>query len=301
MTIQAVANLNNEACSLISKGSCVDAIQFLNSALVTMKAEIRATESNCSYEKDDDGIETQLHFGSESSIWSNFTAMESHLFQLTAIMRTSSEPHHPFNRNCGTQERLPSFLPMQTIYVRPLMILLRHQDASVYELSMIITFNLALASHIAGIQMLTQPGIHDSDVLNDGEEQHVLVMHRKGLDALSQASKLYQLTLQILTANHTNLPENRLMYPIILNNLSHTHRILDEPIQATECDQGLLRALIELESTRNQSGFEVRDDTAASYAGFLNEQEVNPVLDALSENVWYLYEKMIFALSAPAA
>ncbi len=296
MMLQAVASLNNDACSLILNGSNGGgAIQLLNSALVAMKRGIiEAEQSNSSgvhnqqsqlsnLHPDTEGMENKSRVGRGSSFWSEFAPMEARLLQSKAIAKTPCDPYHPSYRNISP-EAIPASSSMYTIFIRPLMMLMEHEDASLYVSSMIVMFNLALASHIMGIQLL---GSND----------------RKGAaDAIRQANRLYRLTLQVYRSQEGDRRRSPLMYPIILNNLSHTHRVLGEPSEALECDRALLTALLDLESRREQVGSGTRHGHSdAGSVDVLTVAEVDPVLDAFAENVRYLYERAGPALGAPAA
>ncbi len=246
MMMEAIASLNNEACSLILNGSNGGgAIQLLNSALVAMKRGIQAEQSNgsgvynqqsqlSSLHPETKGMENKSRVGRGNSFWSEFAPMEARLLQSKAIIKTPCNPHHPSYRNISS-DAIPSSSSMH-IFIRPLMMRMEHEDASFYVSSMIVLFNLALASHVMGIQLLGRAD-------------------RKGTAGVfRQANSLYRLTLQLNRAQEGDRRRSPLMYTIILNNLSHTHRVLGEPNETLECDRSLLTALLDLELRSDRGG-----------------------------------------------
>jgi hypothetical protein len=165
-------------------------------------------------------------------------------------------------------------------------------------MSVAITFNLALACHISAVQLFNQ---HHHEKNGSHSIATPQAMQEKGMSALRQANALYRLSLQVLTRhNDTRVPENRTLFPIILNNLSHTHKALGESNEALECDQTLLKVLIDLQLRTGQFGSGVNtDETAADNSyGHLDGREVRSLLEAFLDNVWYLTSFIVSAAVA---
>jgi hypothetical protein len=277
-------SLSNEACSSIVNGCYSDAIVQLNSALLTIMDEISSTIHGKSIAANEQGgvleecasdNDAQLELLCVAS--AAFTGSIAHHQgeNSTLSVSCSASGNGVSNNTCDGHVASG----MRTICARP-MKLSQHQyeNSSLHTLSFIVTFNLALAFHLRGIDLLGlgHPPSFTTGKLGaidgaENEQQSRLPFHRlvhqEGMTALTNAKALYGLTFGVLKDvveqlhdggsgnGQTPLHQSEdshppreatvrrmdLLFAMILNNLSQISKTLGETREAAGHDELLLQ------------------------------------------------------------
>lgn len=183
--MHSFASLNNEACSRILSGSCDNdgAIALLGAALSVIKnvvGEMRSTphhdlRAGVGLLQQGGGTGVAGPGAPPAVGWAAFADTEARLRSSDATLRVPSEWHAQAQALAVPPQ--PASSTMRSIGIRPMLIPQRHDDVSLMTLSRIVLFNLALATHLRGLRLLTMPPpaedpVEDPAVPPDGHHGH---------------------------------------------------------------------------------------------------------------------------------